>query len=108
MIAAAMHAMMLFRDIRKRQEMSEGARDGERRRNRHLAKQLIDVFDLTVVRSCALCQLAYLFDAFEDLLSLVMPQDAPEHLPEQAHVVSQRLMRIGTHDRILSVPDKIS
>src|SRR5215203_4960320 len=108
MIAAAMHAMMLFRDIRERQEMSEGARDGERRRYRHLAKQLVDVLDLTVVRSCAFCELAYLFDACEELLSLGMSKNAAEHLPEQAHVVSQRLMRIGTHHRILSVPDKIS
>ena len=42
-------------------------------------------------RTCSTC--------CEDLVAFVMPQHAPEHLAEQAHVVSQRLMRIETHPR---------
>ena len=41
--------------------------------------------------------LAHLLDPFENLVPFVMPQHTAEHFPEQAHVVSQRLVRIDTH-----------
>ena len=102
MVAAAMHAVVLLGDVGQRQEMRERAGDGQRRCDRHVAQQPVDVLELAVERARPLGGLAHLLDLLEDLVPFVMPQHAPEHLPEQAHVVSQRLVRIDNHAEILS------
>ena len=99
MIAPAMHAMVLLGDVGQRQEMRERAGHGQRRGHRHVAQQPIDVLELAVERARPLGRLAHLLDLLEDLVAFVMPQHAAEHLAEQAHVVSQRLVRIDTHLR---------
>jgi hypothetical protein len=103
MVAAAMHPMVLLGDVGQREEMRERAGDRQRRRDRHVAQQPVDVLELAVERARPLGGLPHLLDLFENLVPFVMAQHTSEHLPEQAHVVSQRLVRIETHDEILSV-----
>ena len=88
MIAPAMHAMVLLGDVGERQKMRERASHRQRRRDRHVAEQPIDVLELAVERARPLGGLAHLLDPLEDLVAFVMAQHASEHLAEQAHVVS--------------------
>ena len=103
MVAAAMHAVVLLGYVGKRQEMRARARDGQRRRHGHVAQQPIDVLELAVERACLLvAALAHLLDPFKNLVAFVMPQHTAQHFPEQAHVITQRLVWIGRPSR--SVP----
>ena len=97
MIAAAMHAMVLLGDVGQRQEMRERAGDRQRRRDRHVAQQPIDMLELAVERARPLGCLAHLLDLVENLIPFVMPQHASQHFAEQAHVVSQWLVGISMH-----------
>jgi hypothetical protein len=101
-IAAAMNPVVLLGDVCERQKVRERARNGQPGRNRHVAQQPIDVLELAVGRARPLGCLAHLLDPVEDVVPFVVPQHTSKHLPEQAHVVSQRLVWIGSHAAILS------
>jgi hypothetical protein len=101
MVATPVHPVVLLGDVGQRQEVSERSRNGQRRFDRHLTKQTVERFEITVGGTCALGRLAHPLDSLENLVAFVLTKDAPQQLAQQAHVVAQRLMRIPIHPAIL-------
>ena len=112
-IATPVHAMVLLGDVGKRQEVRKGAGNGQRRRNRHPSQEMIRTRRIRLraafgqryggqayraqFGSSSLCRFAHPLDVLEQFITLVMPQHAAEHFSKRAHVIAQRLMRIGLH-----------
>jgi hypothetical protein len=88
-------ALMLFGDVREREEMSECPRDRHRGIDWKSPQELDERFMIAIVAGPpALRKRTDLLDSFEQAHASPLTQRLSEHLSQKPHIVSERLLGI--------------
>ncbi len=95
--AAAAHAVVLLGDVGQVEEVRKAPRNRERRLDRHRAELAGQCFESIRRRhACAFGERAHALDALEERLAFLPAQRLAQQFAEQAHVVAEGAMRVGS------------
>ena len=92
--------MMLLGDVGQIQELRERARDRKRRVDRHAAERAGQALEILAFAGAgALGERAHAFHGQEQFFALARLERVAQEFAEQAHVIAEWLVNIGSHGR---------